>query len=266
MHAQPITPSVASLGSKAHEAICRHWDLTMRRLLRGPETMIEPRFVRITTGEPHPFGNFASVSTPHDPDAVDAAIESIPTHVPAALILPVGRTTPEIQSLVSRRGFVLAEEMPTMAIDAAELANHPVDDAYVFRTVDAAESHAWSAAFAAGYELPPLISTHLAPRNDADDSARSRLLYFGLEHEGRLVCTSLIHLADGVAGIYAISTDPAHRRRGLGAWITAESLRVAHRMGYQVGILQASLAGAPVYKRLGFHQFGTMPLFVRIPG
>lgn len=238
----------------------------MRRLLRGPATVIEARFVRITTGEPHPFGNFASVSTPDDPDAVDAAIESIPKDVPAALVLPAGQTTREVQSLIDRRGFVLGEAMPTMAIDAPELAQTPVDDAYVFRSVDASEGRVWGAAFATGYELPPLISMHFAPHDDSDDKARSRVLYFTLEHEGQMVCTSFIHLADGVAGIYGISTDPTHRRRGLGARITAESLRAVQGMGYHVGVLQASLAGAPVYERLGFRQFGTMPLFVRIPG
>ena len=74
-----------------------------------------------------------------------------------------------------------------------------------------------------------------------------------------------MYLQNGVAGIYAVSTAPDHRRKGLGAHATAEPLRIAAKLGYCVGILQASGPGQPVYRRLGFNEFGPIPLFVRMP-
>ena len=74
-----------------------------------------------------------------------------------------------------------------------------------------------------------------------------------------------MYLRNGVAGIYAVSTVPNHRRKGLGAYATAEPLRIAAELGYRVGILQASGPGQPVYRGLGFNEFGQIPLFARLP-
>ena len=89
--------------------------------------------------------------------------------------------------------------------------------------------------------------------------------FFAIHHNGRLVATSLMYLADGLAGIYCVATLADERGKGLGAHVTAEPLRIAQRLGYRVGILQSSAAGHPVYLRLGFADFASVPMFVRMP-
>lgn len=96
-------------------------------------------------------------------------------------------------------------------------------------------------------------------------AADAQTQFFGIRHEGRLVATSLLFLAGGVAGIYSVATLPEERGKGLGAHVTAEPLRVAHALGYGVGVLQSTASGHPVYRRLGFEQVGSVPLFVRLP-
>ena len=80
------------------------------------------------------------------------------------------------------------------------------------------------------------------------------------------VTTSAMCLADGLAGIYCVSTLPEERKQGLGAYATAAALRAARAVGYRVGILQASEAGYPVYVRLGFGVYAQVPMLVRMPG
>ena len=81
-----------------------------------------------------------------------------------------------------------------------------------------------------------------------------------------MVAVSMLYLAGGLAGIYCITTLAEERGKGLGAHVTAETLRVAQRLGYGVGVLQSSAAGHSVYEGLGFRDVGSVPMFIRIPG
>jgi predicted acetyltransferase len=66
------------------------------------------------------------------------------------------------------------------------------------------------------------------------------------------VCTSLICLADEVAGVYCVATIPEERGKGLGSHATAEPLRLVGKLGYRVAVLQSSRAGHSMYAKLGF--------------
>jgi len=62
-----------------------------------------------------------------------------------------------------------------------------------------------------------------------------------------------------------VGTMPGHRRRGLGAALTAFPLKAARELGYRTGVLQASEAGYGVYRSLGFEDDGQVQLYVRVP-
>ena len=74
--------------------------------------------------------------------------------------------------------------------------------------------------------------------------------------DGKAVAGSVLVCEDGVAGVYAVGTLPAWRRRGLGALMTVHALRDGRERGFKTGILHASAMGAPVYARLGFAPIG----------
>ena len=80
--------------------------------------------------------------------------------------------------------------------------------------------------------------------------------------DGKPVGTSQLFLSEGVAGIYNVTCIPEARGRGIGSAVTLAPLHEARRMGYRVGVLQASKQGYGVYRRLGFQDFGKLSVYL----
>lgn len=70
--------------------------------------------------------------------------------------------------------------------------------------------------------------------------------------DGEMVATSQLAVGGGVVGLYNISTDEAHRRKGIGSAMTVKPLVDAKAAGFATAILQASDDGKGVYERIGF--------------
>ncbi len=70
------------------------------------------------------------------------------------------------------------------------------------------------------------------------------------------VAVSQVTFGGGVAGLYNVCTLEAFRRRGYGLAMTVHPLLEARAEGCRTAILQASAAGAGIYKRVGFETFG----------
>ena len=80
--------------------------------------------------------------------------------------------------------------------------------------------------------------------------------------DGKPVATSQLFLSEGVAGIYNVSCIPDARGQGIGSAVTLAPLLEARRMGYRIGILQASREGYNVYQRLGFQDYGKLSVYL----
>jgi ribosomal protein S18 acetylase RimI-like enzyme len=73
---------------------------------------------------------------------------------------------------------------------------------------------------------------------------------------GEAVAAAELTVAGGVAGLYGIATLEAHRGRGYGSAMTRAPLHDARAEGISIAVLQASVAGAGIYERIGFRRFG----------
>ncbi len=258
--------SIPDIGDGIGDLIKGHIDLAFRRIMPGPNVTVDQRFVRLVTGEAHPFGNFACVCGLASPQAVQDAIEPLlGCGAPAAAFF-TGTVPDAVVNHLSSLGFERHGGLPAMAVDIERLAKTALPTGYEWARVASVEQRdAWSDVFARGYGLPLPVGAAFAGGIDGDSRADAPLQYFWILKDGNPVCTSLVFLHEGVAGIYGVATLPDERGKGLGAFATAEPLRLARRLGYGVGVLQASEDGHPVYKRLGFADFGEVPLYVRMP-
>jgi len=95
--------------------------------------------------------------------------------------------------------------------------------------------------------------------------ASSPLRHYLASVDGEPVGTSSIFFGAGVAGIYDVSTLPAHRRKGIGAAITRSAMTIAREDGYRMAILHSSALGNRVYQSLGFKECCRIGQFVWIP-
>jgi GNAT superfamily N-acetyltransferase len=80
--------------------------------------------------------------------------------------------------------------------------------------------------------------------------------------DGKPVGTSQLFLSAGVAGIYNVTVIPEARFQGIGSAVTLASLLIARRLGYRIGILQASKQGYSVYRRIGFQDVGKLSVYL----
>lgn len=260
--------SIAASGPRIDALIARHIDLFFRRAMRGSGVTIEPRFVRLVTGEPHPFGNLALPADATDLAALGEAIAPLVACAAPAAVLFTTPVPPAADARLRDAGFVPHEGMPLMGVDIDRLPETPLPPGYrLVRCAAGATGDRWCEAFADGYELPRRVGACFNPtRAENVDAHDSPLQYFAIQKGDALVATSLLMLDRGVAGVYCVATLPAERGKGLGAHVTAEPLRQNRELNYRVGVLQSSEAGRPVYQRLGFAEFGEIPLYVRLPG
>ena len=74
-------------------------------------------------------------------------------------------------------------------------------------------------------------------------------------YEEKPVTSLMLFLSSGVAGLHAVSTLPEYRNKGLALTISRSALVDALKMGYRVGVLQASNQGERIYKILGFTKY-----------
>ncbi len=163
-----------------------------------------------------------------------------------------------LEDQLEKLGFRFSEESPGMAVELRNLPeNMPELEGFSIQLAkNEAEWRLWSQTMALGYEAPASASFLVDAWHDLMCVADPEMIlaYTGWLN-GKPVATSLLLLAAGVAGIYAVSTVPEARRRGIGAQMTWYPLLQARNCGYHVGILGASEMGFPVYRALGFQEY-----------
>lgn len=242
-------------------AIAAHLGAICREILPGPGYTAGDGWFAVVTDEPHPLGNYAWVDSARDEAAATAACAALAaTDMPACVIIDSDPLVATVEMLAAA-SFRYTESMPAMAVDLVGLPPQVLPAGCRVEEIDPADGameDAWTTALAEGYELPRPVAA-LFGRRSAEDPCRRFAVLCG----DSMVATSLLYVHDGLAGVYGVATAPPERGRGLGAAATIAALEAARADGLATGVLQSSAMGDSVYRRIGFRQFGAIPMFVR---
>lgn len=185
----------------------------------------------------------------------DAKVRKVP------LLWWIGPSTKpaDLSLYLIKSGFNVDDDGPGMAVQLENLNERlPLPQGVTIKqTKDDLSLWEWSQTLAAGFEVSPdridfmINSWHHFINIANPETCLTYLAYL----DGKPVATSLLFLQGGVAGIYAVSTIPEARRKGIGSQVTLHPLLLARSMGYKAGILQASEMGKSVYQALGFKEY-----------
>jgi GNAT superfamily N-acetyltransferase len=227
----------------------------------GGEVYDEPDLLLALSGIP--AGGWNRVTRTHlTPETADARIKWVieraqALHLPFLWMLdpstrPAGL---ELDQHLTRHGFTYDEEEAAMGVALARfpVASEAPEGVTIERVADRAALEQWARTMSAGFGAPPSLGEVLAAAASRDGFGDGAAAHFYLAQlHGEPVATSALALAGGVAGVLAVSTIEAARRRGIGAAVTLAPLLAARSRGYHVGVLQASEMGYPVYAKMGF--------------
>jgi len=227
----------------------------------GPVELLPGGGLFFTTGEAHPFANFAIGVLPHEIPEVAARLRA--TGMPAAVLDSEDRN-PELEAALAGAGFSHAGSLPGMEVELAKVEKVSVPDGYrIERLSSGQDPHGWAHVLAEGYPVPPVAASAMSPVSiPVSDSPDAPIQFFQAIQGNEAVAVSALIVAEGLAGVYCVATLPDHRGRGLGAALTVAALQAGREIGLTTGVLQASEAGFGVYQRIGFVETGKGSIYV----
>jgi ribosomal protein S18 acetylase RimI-like enzyme len=169
----------------------------------------------------------------------------------------------DLADRLAAAGLELVSDNPAMglALDGF-VAEPPPPGVTIERVVDEPGLRRWQEVHRLALELDPVRdeawwTAHRRP-GFADDAP---LVNYLASLDGQPVAAAALFDGAGVAGIYNVATVPEARGRGLGRVVTAEAIAEGVRRGLRWAALGSSPLGFPVYRRLGFVEYGRLRSF-----
>ncbi len=213
-------------------------------------------------GSPIDYHNCV-VHTELPPDETDAAIADViarlrAAHVPGSWHVGPSMRPADLGERLLRHEFTYGGPEPGMAVDLHALREDisVTPGLHIERVQNDAQLDIWAQTLAVDFgegEREANWVRDVYRVISLGDETPLRHFLGWLDDEP--VATATLFLGAGVAGIFFVMTVPQARRRGIGAAITLAALREGRDLGYHVGVLGASEAGAALYARLGFETY-----------
>jgi GNAT superfamily N-acetyltransferase len=183
---------------------------------------------------------------------VDGLREEYDAHRIRAWTVWVPDEDRETARLLEGRGHVLDAAPRAMALELSELAAGPP-------TPEGVEAAPCEPAIAA--ELNDCAYGYGPDGFRAALAGETAIRWHGaVAGEEPVCCVGTIEVGDDCC-VTGVATPPEHRGRGIAGWLLRRALAEARRNGMLTASLQATRAGAPLYERLGFEDFGYVEMW-----
>jgi len=211
------------------------------------------------SGMAMPIFNSVIVGSSPCAGLADSIRETEEAGLPCGVQLQPG-TNPAADAEVASLGFTTREPMPGMTVTAAELQDEMPGGLEIVRASTAADLDDAARVAERANGAPPGFMRPLCPDRalDGDDVS----IYLG-RVDGVTVTTAIGCRTGREVAVFNVATPAEHRRCGYGGAITGHALREGFRLGADLGWLQTSELGEPVYRRLGFRHTTSHVLLTR---
>jgi GNAT superfamily N-acetyltransferase len=177
---------------------------------------------------------------------------------------------PELLSALTQQGWQVAQELRAMSMsDLGTLRAVPMPKGISSVEVAVRPSRpGFPLHIALEVELEHSRDDPAMPLRDLELEARlmrelSVRFFAAVTDQGSCVGTAGSRVVDASALVAGVTTIPSYRRRGLGTAMTCRALLSAREEGAVNGFLDATPAGASIYRRLGFEDLGPVVYFER---
>ncbi len=179
-------------------------------------------------------------------------------------------TTPDdIEKILIKCGMVHLERNSLMYFDMTTLEeNLNLPENLVIKQVNNIKAlKEWARLNAIGFGLTDGIKK-ITIKGHADLFINKSIpgRHFVAYLNNKPVGTSSVFMANGVAGLYNITTLPEARGRGIGESITKYTMLSGKKSGYVIATLQATKKGLPVYEKIGFKSSCYMDFYLKMYG
>ena len=173
---------------------------------------------------------------------------------------------PGLGGILAEYGFTYQKDWKSMAIGLAGLlAGSAAPRGLEIRPAEStADLDDWAEVVVASFGIDDDVhrgyGRHLIAGAGAGNGRRRYFLgWLG----GRPVATAALFHGTGAAGLYWVGTLPEARDRGIATAMTWHPLRASKASGHHMAVLNASAAGHPLYRQIGFTDYHTTAIYHR---
>ncbi|MBR9829748.1 MAG: GNAT family N-acetyltransferase [Oceanospirillales bacterium] len=155
--------------------------------------------------------------------------------------------TAELESSLLANGFEMGLQQLAMVLPLkAETADTRTDTLNVCVLQNSAEVERWSllCGQAFGYQVDAAVIEQVRQQTDVE--------VFWAVREGEPIATAIMYQTGNVAGVHQVGVPPEHQGQGVARALMQQLVARAQARGVKHLCLQASVAGEPLYRSLGF--------------
>ncbi len=235
------------------------------------ETRSEPGLVLISSGVEYSMFNAALLTEPVSaPAALRRCLERAEAYfsakrLPWSLWLCTdwlrGRAIASAERECFAAGMHFVTDLPGMSAETLEPPSHPLPRLEWHNVSNRETREDFTRIMCYAFGVPYSAARQIY---ECEGTWRGGLTGYIGYRDGVALTTSAVLTEAGVAGLYAVGTMPAHQRKGY-----AEAmLRIAlddcsRRTGVEASVLQSSVAGHTLYRRLGYRDITRYWVFAR---